>query len=76
MIRLSLDAECGSFGRTVAPGRPAITDEIEPPVFVPVCSGCGSGLDGVAAATTLRGTEPRRDSKAPRSGMCPPISSI
>ncbi len=57
VIRLSLDAECGACGRTVPPGRAVITDQIEAPVFVPVCEGCEPGLDGVAAAAALRGVQ-------------------
>ncbi len=50
------------FGHTVPPGRAVITDQIESPVFVPVCEGCELGLDGVAAAATLRAMKPGRDS--------------
>ncbi len=66
VMRLSLDAECGACGRTVPPGRAVITDELEPPVFVPVCEGCEPGLDGVAAAAALRGAKTGGCSKARR----------
>ncbi len=69
VIRLSLDAECGACGRTVSPGRAVITDQIESPVFVPVCEGCELGLDGVAAAARLRGMKPAEDSKVPGPGQ-------
>ncbi len=69
VIRLSLDAECGACGHTVPPGLAVITDQIEPPVFVPVCEGCELGLDGVAAAAALRGAKPGGCSKAARSGQ-------
>ncbi len=61
VIRLSLDAECGACGGTVPPGHAVITDEIESPVFVPVCEGCEPGLEGVAAAAALRGMKPARE---------------
>ncbi len=69
VIRLSLDAEGGACGHTVPPGLAVITDQIAPPVFVPVCEGCELGLDGVAAATALRGAKRGGYSKAPRSGQ-------
>ncbi len=69
VIRLSLDAECGACGHTVPPGRAVITDQIESPVFVPVCEDCELGLDGVAAAATLRGMQPGRDSPLASSRM-------
>ncbi len=67
VIRLSLDAECGACGRTVPPGLAVITDQIEPPVFQPVCEGCEPGLDGVAAAAAFRSAKRGWHSKAPRS---------
>ncbi len=69
VIRLNLDAECGACGRTVPPGLAVITDQIEPPVLVPVCEGCEPGLDGVAAAAALRGAKVGGYSKAQRSGQ-------
>ncbi len=69
VIRLRLGAECGACGRTVPPGRAVITDQIEAPVFVPVCEGCELGLDGVAAAAALRGAKPGGSSTLASSRM-------
>ena len=55
---LRLETECGACGRPVPLGRVLITDQIEPPVYVVVCEGCTSGLDGARVAATLRDTTP------------------
>ncbi len=53
VLLLDAESECGACGRDVPAGRVVITDEIETPVYVVVCEGCTSGLDGVWVALRL-----------------------
>ena len=53
VLRLEKKAECSACGRSVPPGRMVITDQIEPPVFVPVCKDCTDDLDGAEQAIRL-----------------------
>ncbi len=53
VIRLLTATECGACARGLPPGYAVITDLIEDPVYVAVCDGCTSGLDGAPVARQL-----------------------
>ncbi len=53
VLRLLAVTECGACARALPPGYAVITSLIEDPVYVAVCDGCASGLDGARAARQL-----------------------
>ncbi len=59
VLRLETESECGACGGAVPAGYRVITDEIEMPIFVVVCEGCTSGLDGGNTALRLFPCRPR-----------------
>ncbi len=53
VIRLLSATECGACARELPAGYAVITDLIEDPVYVAVCRGCTSGLDGAREAVRI-----------------------
>ncbi len=64
ILRLSAASECGACGCEVPAGYRVITNQIEVPIYVVVCEGCTSGLDGVRVALGLLEARRRAGSDA------------